>query len=239
MTQPIYAIPDIHGQDDLLEAALERVERDGGAGARIVFLGDLVDRGAGSRAVIERLLTGQTEGRDWTVLRGNHDQLFVDFLDHGGAGSPRMRAGLTWLNERLGGAETLASYGVSASEALHDPAVARDAVPRGHRDWLAALPLWQEAGDLLFVHAGIRPGLPMRMQDPSDLMWIREGFLDHAAPHPWLVVHGHTALDVPQHFGNRVDLDGGAGYGRPLWPAVFEEQDCWLLTDRGRVPLRP
>ncbi len=239
MTRPIYAIPDIHGQDAQLEAALHRVERDGGAAAQIVFLGDLVDRGADSRAVIERLMTAQAEGRDWIVLRGNHDQMFVDFLDHGEVGSSRMRAGLTWLNERLGGAETLASYGVSASEALHDPAAVRAAVPAAHRDWLAALPLWQEVGDLLFVHAGIRPGLPMRMQDPADLMWIRDGFLDHMAPHPWLVVHGHTALDMPAHFGNRIDLDGGAGYGRPLWPAVFEGQDCWLLSDRGRVPLRP
>lgn len=239
MTRPIYAIPDIHGQEAQLEAALDLVERDGGAAARIVILGDLVDRGPNSRAVIERLMTAQAGGRDWTVLRGNHDQMFVDFLDEGAIGSARMRAGLTWLNERLGGAETLASYGVLASEARHDPVAARAAVPAAHRDWLAGLPLWLEADDLLFVHAGIRPGLPMRMQDPSDLMWIRDGFLDHAAPYPWLVVHGHTALDMPAHFGNRIDLDGGAGYGRPLWPAVFEGKSCWLLSDRGRVPLRP
>jgi serine/threonine protein phosphatase 1 len=70
-------------------------------------------------------------------------------------------------------------------------------------------------------------------------MWIRDGFLDHAAPHPWLVVHGHTALDHPAHFGNRIDLDGGAGFGRPLWPAVFEGRDCWLLTETGRERLEP
>lgn len=239
MTRPIYAIPDIHGQEAQLQAALDLVERDGGAAARIVFLGDLVDRGPGSRAVIARLMTAQAEGRDWTVLRGNHDQMFLDFLDHGRIGSARMRAGLTWLDAHLGGAETLASYGVVASEARHDPATARAAVPTAHRDWLAGLPLWHEVGDLLFVHAGIRPGLPIAAQDPADLMWIREGFLDHAAPHPWLVVHGHTALDRPAHFGNRIDLDGGAGYGRPLCPAVFEGSACWLLSDRGRVPLRP
>ncbi|HAW48663.1 MAG TPA: serine/threonine protein phosphatase, partial [Roseovarius sp.] len=75
MTDPIYAIPDIHGQDALLEEALDRIARDGGPGARVVFLGDLVDRGPDSRAVIERLMLGQAEGRPWTVLRGNHDQM--------------------------------------------------------------------------------------------------------------------------------------------------------------------
>jgi len=239
MVLPIYAIPEIHGQHALLEGALDLVERDGGAEARIVILGDLVDRGANSRAVIERLMAAQAEGRDWTVLRGNHDQMFVDFLDHGGIGSARMRAGLTWLNERLGGVETLASYGITASEARHDPALARATVPDAHREWLAGLPLWHISDDLLFVHAGIRPGVPIAAQEPEDLMWIRDGFLDHADPHPWLVVHGHTALETAQHFGNRIDLDGGAGYGRALWPAVFEGTACWLLTDKGRVPLRP
>jgi serine/threonine protein phosphatase 1 len=239
MTEPIYAIPDIHGQDALLDEALERIEADGGRGARVVFLGDLVDRGPGSRAVIERLRAGQAEGRDWTVLRGNHDQLFLDFLDHGAIHSARILSGKTWLDPRLGGAETLASYGVSATEAAPPLEEARAAVPRAHRDWLATLPHWHEAGGLLFVHAGIRPGVALDRQDPADLIWIRAGFLDHGAPHPWLVVHGHTALEHPAHFGNRIDLDGGAGYGRPLWPAVFEGGACWLLGGTGRIPLRP
>lgn len=239
MTQPIYVIPDIHGQDALLAEALDRIEADGGARARVVFLGDLVDRGPDSRAVIERLMRGQDEGRDWVVLRGNHDQLFLDFLDAGTIHSPRILSGKSWLNARLGGADTLAAYGVQASESVPRWPEARAAVPRAHRDWLASLPHAHEAGALLFVHAGIRPGLPLAAQDPDDLIWIRNGFLDHNAPHPWLVVHGHTALEHPAHFGNRIDLDGGAGYGRPLWPAVFEGTDCWLLTEAGRVPLTP
>ncbi|MAU51897.1 MAG: serine/threonine protein phosphatase [Roseovarius sp.] len=239
MTGPIYAIPDIHGQDALLAEALERIEADGGPRARVIFLGDLVDRGPDSRAVIERLMAGQAAGRDWIVLRGNHDQLFLDFLDQGEIHSPRILSGNPWLHPRLGGAETLASYGVQAREEAPCHAEARAAVPRAHRDWIADLPYWHAAGALLFVHAGIRPGVALAEQDPEDLMWIRGDFLDHAAPHPWLVVHGHTALDRPAHFGNRIDLDGGAGFGRPLWPAVFEGRDCWLLSERGRVPLRP
>ncbi|MET4129907.1 metallophosphoesterase [Roseovarius sp. MBR-6] len=239
MTDPIYAIPDIHGQDALLAEALERIEADGGPGARVIFLGDLVDRGPGSRAVIAQLMAGQADGRDWIVLRGNHDQLFLDFLDHGTIHSPQILSGKSWLHPRLGGIETLAAYGVTAREVAPPWTEARTAVPQAHRNWLARLPFWHEADELLFVHAGLRPGLPPERQDPADLMWIRDGFLDHAAPHPWLVVHGHTALDHPAHFGNRIDLDGGAGFGRPLWPAVFEGRDCWLLTETGRERLEP
>ena len=239
MTDPIYAIPDIHGQDTLLEDALDRIARDGGPGARVVFLGDLVDRGPDSRAVIERLMQGQAEGRPWTVLRGNHDQMFLDFLDSATLHSPRVASGLAWLHFRLGGAATLASYGITAPDPDEAHAEAGTLVPRAHRDWLASLPYWHEAGPLLFVHAGIRPGIALDAQDPDDLIWIRAPFLDHPDPHPWLVVHGHTALDHPAHFGNRIDLDGGAGFGRALWPAVFEGRDCWLLDDTGRVPLTP
>lgn len=239
MTDPIYAIPDIHGQDALLDAALDLVARDGGADARIVFLGDLVDRGPNSRAVIDRLMTGQAMGRPWTVLRGNHDQMFVDFLDTGVIQSPHIRSGLSWLHHRLGGATTLASYGLDVTEDVTKWEAARRAVPQAHRDWLAGLPLWQEVGEVLFVHAGIRPGLSLPAQDPADLMWIRDGFLDHADAHPWLVIHGHTALEMPTHFGNRIDLDGGAAYGRPLWPAVFEGREAWLLTETGRIALCP
>jgi len=237
MTDPIYAIPDIHGQDALLEAALDLVARDGGTEARIIFLGDLVDRGPDSRAVIDRLMTGQAQGCPWTVLRGNHDQMLIDFLDTGVIHSPHIGSGLSWLNHRLGGVATLASYGLDVTENATQWQAARCAVPQAHRDWLAGLPLWQEVGDLLFVHAGIRPGVALTAQDPEDLMWIRDGFLDHEGAHPWLVVHGHTALEMPTHFGNRIDLDGGAAYGRPLWPAVFEGRDAWLLTERGRIPL--
>jgi serine/threonine protein phosphatase 1 len=91
----------------------------------------------------------------------------------------------------------------------------------------------------LFVHAGIRPGVPMYQQIEDDLIWIGEPFLTVESDHPWLIVHGHTALDCPHHFGNRIDLDGGAGYGRPLLPAVFEGSTCWMITEDGRKELKP
>ncbi|PYC47632.1 serine/threonine protein phosphatase [Litorivita pollutaquae] len=237
--RPIYAIGDIHGQIDMLHTALQRIDADGGPNANIVFLGDLVDRGPGSRSVIELLRLGQEQGRNWTVVRGNHDQLFLDFLSGGPMMSPMIKSRLSWLHPRIGGAETLASYGVAANEAhpQRDEAVA--AVPRSHVDWLSTLPYWHETPELLFVHGGIRPEVALHDQKPEDLMWIRDPFFAHTGPHPWLVVHGHTALETPTHFGNRVDLDSGAGYGRPLTAAVFEGTQCWVLEDNGRRALRP
>ncbi len=238
----IYAIGDIHGQLEMLLGALDLIDRDGGPDARIVFMGDLTDRGPDSRGVIDHLMQGQAAGRNWHVLKGNHDRMFDRFVRTGMQYDKRIKSGLGWLDYRLGGATTLASYGVAdvgdpASKA--DLKAARAAVPQAHLDFLSGLPLWYRHRELLFVHAGILPGVALADQIEDDLVWIRDPFLTYTDPHPWLVVHGHTALDFPQHFGNRIDLDGGAGYGRPIHPAVFEGRDCWLLGDQGRTPLLP
>lgn len=235
----IYAVGDIHGHLDKLDQALARIEADGGAEAPVVFLGDLVDRGPASCQVIERLLEGRAAGRDWTVLLGNHDRLFLDFLEEGRIWSEHIKSGVSWLNPRMGGAVTLASYGVEASEEAPALEAARAAVPEAHREFLRSLPRLHEVGDLLFVHAGIDPRKPLDWQDPVDLIWIRDRFLNYRDPLPWLVVHGHSAVDYPEHCGNRVNLDGGAGHGRDLIPAVIEGREVSLLTDRGRVALRP
>lgn len=256
--QPIYAIGDIHGHKDALDRALALIADDGGPDAQVVFLGDYTDRGPDSRGVIETLIAGCAEGRNWVCLRGNHDRLFSRFVRHGIAHDARVKAGLHWVNPRLGGVTTLASYGVTGDPVLHHPSgglerleqfstldqaalmqQAQAAVPAAHLDFLDARPLYHQTDDLLFVHAGLRPGVALADQAEDDLIWIRDPFLSSTDDFGPLVVHGHTALDSPQHFGNRVDLDGGAGYGRPLVPAVFEGRDCWLLGDKGRVPLHP
>ena len=261
--RPIYTIGDIHGQKDMLDHALSLIVADGGDDAQIVFLGDYVDRGPDSRGVIDTLMAGQAAGKPWTCLLGNHDRFFARFIREGRQHDPRVKSGLNWLNPRLGGAQTLASYGVhgemhfaeqkfgDVEEFLHcdidtgriTPAAlivaAQAAVPETHIAFLEGLPLWHETAHLLFVHAGLRPHISLPHQDPEDLIWIRDGFLETNHDFGHLVVHGHTALDHPQHFGNRVDLDGGAGYGRPWVPAVFEGRDCWTITDNGRMSLRP
>ncbi|WP_146347985.1 metallophosphoesterase family protein [Phaeobacter marinintestinus] len=242
MTDPIYAVGDIHGQTQMLDRALELIAADGGPDAHIVFMGDYTDRGPDSKGVIDRLIAGQSAGKPWTFLKGNHDRMFEWFMQDTPRHDPHMLVGYHWLHDRIGGIETLASYGVTFPERtrLEDVhQIAKQAVPQTHVDFLRGLSLSHEAGDLLFVHAGIRPGIPLDEQSENDLVWIREPFLDDTTQHPRLIIHGHTALDHPQHFGNRIDLDGGAGYGRPLHPAVFEGTDCWLLKDDGRSPLTP
>ena len=239
MTSRIYAIGDIHGHLDKLTDALARIERDGGPDAQVVFLGDLVDRGPDSRGVIDLLMQGIAGGRNWTVLRGNHDRMMCYWLKNHRP-DPQLLVGYHWLHERIGGVETLASYGVSVPDPVRYHQVhpqARAAVPRSHRDFLANLPYHHQIGDLLFVHAGIRPGIPLADQSNSDFCWIRRDFLDFTDPHPWLVVHGHTHRPTPEHHGNRVNLDTGAGHGRALTAAVFEGRDCWVLGDKGRKRL--
>lgn len=240
----LYALGDVHGQLDGLKRAHDLIARDAGSGpgaARIVHLGDYVDRGPDSRGVVRYLREGAAQHPDWIILRGNHDRMFCRFVRSGTVHDDRIKSGLGWLHPRLGGVDTLASYGVTATEARPRDArrAAAEAVPPEDLTFLEALPLVHETDELIFVHAGIRPGVPLAEQEEDDLIWIRDGFLDDDTDHGRLVVHGHTALDAPQHFGNRIDLDGGAGYGRPLVPVAFEGTDCFLLTDTGRVPLRP
>ncbi|QGY00022.1 serine/threonine protein phosphatase [Roseovarius faecimaris] len=239
MQEPLYVIPDIHGYKDKLDAALGLIEAEGGVQARVVFLGDLVDRGPDSRGVIQTLIDGIAEGRDWTVIRGNHDQLFLEFLDSGQITSPRLRDSLTWISKTMGAQETLASYGITVSEADPNWNAARQAVPDAHRAFLASLPLTLHTEDLILVHAGIMPGVPLGLQTAEDLMWIREPFLSDPRDHGKLIVHGHSPVQWPEHHGNRVALDGGAGWGRDLHVAVFEGRDCWLLSTHGREALLP
>ncbi|MGR3635619.1 MAG: metallophosphoesterase family protein [Shimia sp.] len=242
MTKPIFAVGDIHGHLDLLDDMLARIEADGGPDAQIVFLGDYVDRGPDSQGVIDRLRAGLAAGRNWICLKGNHDRMFEWFMEDTPRHDPHLLVDYYWLHKRLGGVQTLESYGIDVSYedrlfAVHERAKA--AVPQAHVDFLQSLHLYHQHDDLLFVHAGIKPGVPLAQQHENDLVWIRQGFIDDDTRHPWLVVHGHTALQKATHFGNRIDLDGGAAYGRPLCAALFENGKVWQLKPEGRVALEP
>jgi serine/threonine protein phosphatase 1 len=232
MSDAVYAIPDIHGYREMLDAALHLVAGDGGDEAHIVFLGDYVDRGPDSRGVLQTLIDGIAAGRDWTALRGNHDQMFLDALE----GRMEPERFQWWMQGNLGGRETLASFGVDTPAYRGDW---RQKIPGLHRQFLSTLPYTYQTEELFLCHAGISPGTPLERQVPEDLMWIREPFLYDTRDHGKLVVHGHTPVDAPQHHGNRVALDCGTGWGRPLQVAVFEGRDAWVLTDEGREPLVP
>jgi serine/threonine protein phosphatase 1 len=240
----IYAIGDIHGQLEMLRDAHALIEADArsqGVVPMVVHMGDIVDRGPNARGVIDFLIKGINAGQDWLVLLGNHDKLFLDFV-HGGDGrNPRLRAGVTWQSSVMGGAETLKSYGVKrrALERMRSFAArARAAVPAEHVAFLEKCPTSYRAEGMIFVHAGIRPGFALDVQDEDDLLWIRDDFLWHMGPHEALIIHGHTPVDEPTHYGNRINIDTGAGWGNPLVPVVLQDGECFALTQSGRVPVR-
>lgn len=242
MTEEIYAVGDIHGQLDALERALDLIAQDGGSEARVVFLGDYTDRGPDSRGVLDRLIEGQAQGRDWVFLKGNHDRMFEWFMQDYPRHDIHLPVELYWLHQRLGGDTTLASYGIEFTGSTRGSDVhqqARENVPQAHIDFLTALPLTYQTDDLFFAHAGIRPGVPLDQQTEHDLLWIRQEFHQSTRAHPKLIVHGHTPVDHARHYGNRVNLDSGAGYGKPLSTAVFQKTSAWLLTDSGRQPIAP
>lgn len=236
----LYAIGDIHGQLDELDNALSLIKADGGPNATIIFLGDYTDRGPNSCGVIERLIEGKNSSKPWYFLKGNHDRMFSWYLKLNPIHDPHLFHGLHWLHPRMGGENTLLSYGIELDHERRSGEIhsdARQQVPETHIKFLDSLDLMYQTSDLAFVHAGIRPGVELDAQKENDLLWIREGFIDDKTDHGPLIVHGHMALEKPTHFGNRVDLDGGAAYGRSLTPVVFEGRKCWTLASDGRKSL--
>lgn len=242
-----YAIGDIHGHLDKLQdlhglIAADRAACGDDFDAPVIHIGDLVDRGPDSKGVIQWLIDGQARGENWVTLRGNHDRMFRGFMTDPDYHDPRLRPDLYWLHERLGGADTLSSYGVKGSgeRFLHDlHADARRAVPQQHLDFLDALPNYHLRGDCLFVHAGIRPGVGLHDQSEDDYLWIRKEFHEDTRDHGALVVHGHTPVDRVTHHGNRLNIDTGAGYGKPMSAVVIEGRAVFQLTERGRQRIAP
>lgn len=227
----VYAIGDVHGRLDLLDDLLCHIEADAqqqpAAHTRIILLGDYIDRGPQSAQVLDRVIAG---GPGWITLRGNHEQAMLDALDGGGDSSRTLRL---WLEN--GGRETLRSYGMSPSLAYSDDLAAiLDAaaalVPEHHLVALRTMPLFHRDGDYLFVHAGIRPGLSLDEQQESDLLWIREAFLDCRSDHGFVVVHGHSISRTVDERPNRIGIDTGAYATGRLTALVLEGADRRYLS---------
>lgn len=240
MSKAIYAVGDIHGQQSELLRVLDLIKADGGPNAEVVFIGDYTDRGPASSDVLDTLIDGLEKGKRWHCLKGNHDRMFTWFMRDYPLHDAYLPVYLYWLHERLGGDATLASYGIKMAETDRQTAVhalAKAAVPQAHFDFLDGLAHSFETDDLFFAHAGILPGVALGDQSEHDLLWIRKEFHIDKRDHGKLIVHGHTPVETATHYGNRVNIDAGAGYGRPLAVVVFEGQSCWSITDEGRVPL--
>ena len=204
----IYAIGDIHGCADLLIALLAaiRAAHPDDRPCRLIFLGDLVDRGPDSAKTVAmvRALQDLAPWGRVECLRGNHEQMMIDWFRQGDE---------LWLAN--GGVSTIRTFGlVEGDEEAFADAVA----------WMEALPTWREGGLQIFVHAGLRPGVPLDRQSDNDRLWIREGFLDVEHDFGKHVIHGHTPqLGGPDRRRFRTNIDTGAVYGGALTAAVLDE----------------
>ena len=206
----IYAIGDIHGRLDLLEAVLARVETDIVVNPALnpirVFLGDYIDRGPDSRRVLDRLIDC-CAAQPTVCLLGNHEVFLREFLK-----SPAILP--IW--RRCGGLATLASYGLAPKIEVDDQsqqALASEfnrIFPSRHSDFLSSLQQYFICGDFFFVHAGVRPGICLTKQSEDDLLWIREDFLLCNDTFGKFVVHGHTPVLEPDIRPNRINIDTGA-----------------------------
>ena len=229
----VYAVGDIHGRADLLTRLLEDLRADAGAGDYegrpiLIFLGDYVDRGFQSKDVINILLSNMVSPFETYFLKGNHEQAMLQFLGDAGIG-PR------WAE--YGGAETLVSYGVqpprtrtSPEEWMQASADLREALPDEHLQFLKNLELSVRVGDYVFVHAGVRPGVPLDQQNEQDLLWIREEFLNDRRSLGAVIVHGHTPIQNPYRDGRRISLDTGAYLSGKLTAARFEHDAVEFIT---------
>ncbi|MFN3724749.1 MAG: metallophosphoesterase family protein [Allosphingosinicella sp.] len=225
-----YAIGDVHGCLAQLDRLIGRIEADLDARpvkeAFLIFVGDLIDRGPDSAGVIERLRTYSRPGLKPIFLTGNHEEYFLRVL----AGERGVLD--NWLD--YGGKRCAESYGVSADQLVALPedqalALLRRQVPDGHRRFLKSFGDTFRFGDYLFVHAGIRPGLPLEQQSRADLRWIREPFLQDSGDHGFVVVHGHTIVESVEELPNRIGIDTGAYRSGVLTALVIDGPErCFL-----------
>lgn len=232
--KPIAAIGDIHGAADLFVPLLDTIEdagsRDGGW--RIIMLGDYVDRGDHSRAVIDRLLEGPRQsGNEFVFLRGNHDAMMLDSIDdkHG-------KTFHNWL--KVGGLATLFSYGLDDEDDLYDGSWV-NLLPSEHIGFLSNLDDMYLTKSHVFVHAGVRPGVELTRQEEIDTLWIRDLFLDCSDDFGKIVVHGHTISQTPELRPNRIGIDTGGYLSGRLSAVLIDSEVKFLQASKqgNSVPL--
>ncbi len=228
----LYAVGDIHGRADLLETLLQQIEADAerhpDVAKRLIYLGDYVDRGPASSAVIDMVLHDGPPGFEVVPLMGNHEEMMLRFIED-------IAVGRSWMMN--GGDATRRSYGVEAASMfagtpvlLHAQQQFAERLPASHRSFLGGLATSHTEGDYLFVHAGVRPGVALEEQHTEDLLWIRDEFLDCDRDFGKVVVHGHSISLDPEFRVNRIGIDTGAYRSGQLTCLVLEGTERQLLT---------
>lgn len=227
----VYAIGDVHGRSDLLDELLEMIVADDrdrpAADTHIVFLGDLMDRGPDSSGVIDRaMLLSKARPDNVHFLMGNHEEVYL--------GAATGDEKLVRFFCKIGGRETILSYDITPQDynelSMEDLAARMpELLPREHVEFVAGFKDRIVMGDYAFVHAGVRPGVPIEEQRPKDLRWIREEFILDEAAHDKLIVHGHTITDDVEECPNRIGIDTGAYLSGMLTALGLEGGERWYL----------
>lgn len=208
----VYAVGDIHGRADLLQKLLSKIDADratlpDGQKVILVFLGDYIDRGFHSKEVIDCLIALDWPNVELVYLAGNHEDMLLQFLDDPAEGQ-------LWMG--VGGLAALASYGVYVAEdcdvdgMLHASQELQQKMPAPHIDFLRNLKEHYRVGDYYFVHAGLRPAIPIEAQRRSDKLGIRREFTKSGYDFGFCVVHGHTGVRSPERHNARIAVDTGA-----------------------------
>ncbi|MCP4318894.1 MAG: serine/threonine protein phosphatase [Hyphomicrobiales bacterium] len=213
-----YAIGDIHGRLDMLEKLMRKIEDHraryhAGSPAALVFVGDYVDRGPDSAGVIAGIMRG-FEGFDPVCLKGNHEAMLIECLATGDRDQ-----WMQWISN--GGDATLRSLDYDTTRG-RDPDALRKCLGGETVEWLLSLKLHHKIDDVLFVHAGVRPGIALEKQDEKDLLWIRQAFLASREDFGFGVVHGHTPVGRPEIRKNRINIDTGAVFDGALTALVVD-----------------
>jgi serine/threonine protein phosphatase 1 len=225
----IYVVGDIHGRLDLLDELLSRIDADIVARPTSrsvhVFLGDYIDRGTSSRETIGRLIE-LGKARDCVYLKGNHELIALKCLSDRNLFDQ-------WM--RLGGVETLMSYGVSPGQAASGKTIVElqaafhNALPQAHLRFFRDLRPSFSCGDFFFAHAGVRPGVDLSRQIEADLLWIRDDFLSSDADFGKIIVHGHTPAREVEVGSNRINIDTGAFATGRLTCLVIEDSSLSVI----------
>jgi serine/threonine protein phosphatase 1 len=234
----IYAVGDIHGRLDLLDHLLARIDADIASRPTsrpvCVFLGDYIDRGSWSRQTIDRLIE-LSQMQQCVFLKGNHELIALKCLSDRNLFDQ-------WM--RLGGIETLMSYGIAPGQIASGKPIAElqgafhHALPQAHFRFFRDLQPSFTCGDFFFAHAGVKPGVELSRQMESDLLWIRDEFLTSKEDFGKIIIHGHTPTREVDVAPNRINIDTGAFATGRLTCLVIEKETLSVIDTLQAVSKR-